>query len=76
MQVRLVMSDDRIELDDAATFAFYLWHLGFWIWSGIHYTERIFLLPDSADDGIGLTRLGEVINVLWSNVVGLDLVAL
>jgi len=68
------MRNDRIKLYDTATLAFYFWHLGFW--SGVHYSKRIFLLPDSADDGIGFTRLGEIVNVLWSNVVGLDLVAL
>ena len=31
---------------------------------------------DSADDSIGFTGLGKVINILRSNVVGTDLVAL
>jgi len=31
---------------------------------------------DSADDGIGLAGLGEVVNILRSDVVGLDLVTL
>ena len=67
MQLRFVMSDDRIKLYDTATLAFCFRHLGFW--SEVHYRKRIFLMLDSADDGIGLTRLGKVINVLWSNVV-------
>jgi len=72
--MRLRMGCNRIELNDAPTLAFYLWNLGFW--RRVHYRNRIFLMLDSADDSIGFTGLGEVINILRSNVIGFDLIAL
>ena len=67
------MSGDRVHLNDTATLTFHFGHFGFW---RIHYRNRIFLMLDSADDGICFAWLGEVVNVLRSDVVGADLVAL